>query len=962
MPEAVSFNWMLLPLIIGALALAALAWLLPRRVRSRRELERRARELAALADVGHSIARSQLDVDALCELIYRKASQIVDTTTFQIGLFEDNRYDIRIWLRDGERLPPEKFDLAEGGGLIGWLRQSKQPILVRDFERELDTLPARPSYFGPNPPRSAVFVPIVAGDDAVGAISIQSHRPNAFGDDHVRLLSIVASQTAPVIANVRLLEAERRRVTQLQLIGEVGRQVAAILDLDVLFDRVVELIQSHFNYYSVSVAVREDESDDLVFVGATSRELLGRRLKAGQGIVGSVVQSGEPRLANDVSKDPLYVSLKSLPETRSELAVPLIFGGHVLGALVVESREVDAFTQEDVFVLRTLADQVAIATHEARLYAAEREQAWISTALLQVAEATAQASSLDEVLETVTRITPMLSGVDRCGILLWDPVQSVYRAATSFGLGESASSFEALRVAADAWPEMQQAEQSGAALQLEAADGWLGEAFGRGPALALPLYAHGERAGVLLVGSPEGSQLPNRKASLIAGIANQAALAIESAQLLASQREEAWVNMALLQVAEAVGLQTELHDILITVVRLTPLLVGVEACLIFLHDRHRASFVGGEAYGVPRDRLSTFAAMSVPQGAWNIEDGRVDVPREVIDALGLRAPLAWSLTAKGDVVGVMVIDGGAEALAAGSRRANILAGIASQTAMAIVNAQLTEEAVARQRLEQELAVARRIQQSFLPERCPTLPGWQIAAFWRSARQVGGDFYDFIPVRDERGRLGIAIADVADKGVPAALFMALSRTLLRAVAIIGRSPAEALMRVNDLILNDVRSDLFVTIFYLVIDASLRPRFPSLRSPSVGDFAGHASARVGFANAGHNPPLLVRATQRSPEYLAQHGMALGVVPGIALDEQSLEVEAGDVLVLYTDGVTEARNEAGEEFGLEGLERCVIDNLGGSVDDIVREVKNALRAHVGDEPPFDDMTLVVVKRMSD
>ncbi len=931
-------NWTPILIVIGALSMAALVFVLRRRIASRRELERRARELAALADVGRAIAQARLDVDALCQLIYQKASQIVDTTTFQIGLFEDGRYDIRLWVRDGEPLPPEQFDLSHGG-LVGWLRESRQPILVRDFEREIDTLPARPGYLSRRPPRSAVFVPLVAGEEVVGAIAIQSDRPGAFDADHARLLSIIANQAAPVIANARLVETERRRATQLQLIGEVGRQVAAILDLDVLFDRVVELIQAHFKYYFVAVVLREDETDDLVFAATTAEGTRGRRMKIGHGIIGAAMASGEPQLVNDVSADPHYLPLTSLPETRSELAVPLIFGRNILGALDVESSERDAFTQDDVFILRTLADQVAIATHEARLYAAEREQAWISTALLQVAEATTQASSLDEVLDTVTRITPMLSGVDRCGVLLWDEAQSVFRAAASFGLDERAARFAELRLPEDALPQLKRAEPGSAPIQLDSGDGRLAEAFGPGPLLALPLYARGERSGVMLIGSPEGSQLPGRKATLITGIANQAALAIESAQLLAAQREEAWVTMALLQVAEAVGSQTELRDILSTVVRLTPLLVGVEACLIFLLDRGRGSFVGGDAYGLPRDRLATLATLSVPAEMWNAGSG-ADVPHDVSDAFGLSAPLAWSLVAKGETVGAMVIDGGTEALASGTRRANILSGIASQTAMAIVNAQLAEEAVVRQRLEQELRVARRIQESFLPERCPTLPGWQIAAFWRSARQVGGDFYDFVPLRDGSDRLGIAIADVADKGVPAALFMAMSRTLLRAVAIGGRSASEALMRTNDLILGDVRSDLFVTIFYVVLD------------PLTG--------QIGFANAGHNPPLLARAGGTAPEYLSRHGIALGVMPDITLDEQSLCLQPGDVLALYTDGVTEALNEAGEEFGVQLLEQCVVENAGGSADDIVQAIRAALRAHVGDEPPFDDVTLVVVKRI--
>jgi serine phosphatase RsbU (regulator of sigma subunit)/putative methionine-R-sulfoxide reductase with GAF domain len=929
-------NWWFILAVVAALTL--IGWWQRRSLR--RDLQRHAQELATLADVGRSIAQSRLDVDALCELIYRKASQIVDTTTFQIGLFEDGRYDIRIWLRDGERLPPQMFDLSTNGGLVGWVRESRRPILVRDFERELAALPARPRYISSDPPRSGVFVPLVAGEEAVGAIAIQNHRPGAFDDEHLRLLSIVANQAAPVIANARLVEVERRRVTQLALIGEVGRQVAAILDLDVLFDRVVELIQSYFNYYFVGVVLREDESDSLVFAGATIELMRGRRMKLGQGIIGAAAQSGEPLLVNDVSLDPHYAPQDSVPETRSELAVPLIFGKQVLGVLDVESSELGAFTHEDVFILRTLADQVAIATHEARLYAAEREQAWISTALLQVAEATAQAASLDEVLDTVARITPMLSGVDRCGILLWDAARSVFRAASSFGLGELTPRFQALQVPDAAWPELKAAEQDGQTLQSESPSGWLAEAFGRGPALALPLYARGERAGAMLVGSPEGSRLPTRKATLITGIANQAALAIESAQLLAAQREEAWVNMALLQVAEAVGSQTDLHDILTTVVRLTPLLIGVEACLIFLHNRSHAAFVGGEAYGLPRDRHSTFAGLTLPRDEWPVTEGESSLPREVIAALELRAPLAWGLVAKGEAVGVMVIDGGVEGFSLAARRTNILAGIASQTAMAIVNALLAEEVAARQRLEQELTVARRIQESFLPERCPALAGWQIAAMWRSARQVGGDFYDFIPLRDESGRLGIAIADVTDKGVPAALYMALCRTLLRAVAIGGRSASEALIRTNDLILSDARSEFFVTIFYLVLEA--------------------ASGQIGYANAGHNPPLVIRAASRAPEYLSRHGMALGVAPDITLVEQSMSIDAGDALVLYTDGVTEALNEVGEEFGVDRLAHCAVGWLHGTADEIVSAINDALRAHVGDEPPFDDITLVVVKRV--
>lgn len=928
-------------LALGGVVAVSLAGWIRRRFVERRELQRYADELSTLANVGRAIAQSRLDVDALCELIYEQASLIVDTSSFQIGLFEDQFYDIRLWIRAGERREPARFDLSRNAGLVGWIQQTRQTVLVHDFERELETLPARPRYISDTPPRSSVFVPILAAEAVVGVIAIQNDRPNAFTDEHVRLVTIIANQAAPVIANARLLAIERRRVLQLQMIAQVSRQVAAILDLDELFDRVVELIQSAFNYYSVSIIIRQEESDTVVIAGTTAPQIKGRESKLGEGIIGSVVQSGEVLLANDVSLEPKYHLLDSLPETRSELAVPLIFGDQVLGALNVESSQVDAFTLDDVYILRTLADQVVIAIHEARLYAAEREQAWISTALLQVAEAAVQATSLDEVLETVTRITPLLSGVDRCGIMMWDNLENAYRPAQSFGLDERTKVFDALRVTYEQALELPLVQANDEIARSNGLPEWVSGAFGSGSVLTFPLYARGELAGIMLVGAQDGIELSDHKAMLLTGIANQAAMAIESAQLLVAQREEAWVSNALLHVAEAVGSQTELNDILTTVVRLTPMMIGVDVCMIFLLDESSRVLNGASAYGLSRDRLPTFESIRIPSIDWPFEEDRSVIPDQVCDLLGLRAPQAWPLQAKDDIAGAMVIDGGTEVLARGTRRANILTGIVSQTAVAIVNSRLADEISARERLEQELRLARGIQESFLPEHAPEVQGWQIAAYWRSARQVGGDFYDFIRLGGDQNRLGIAIADVADKGVPAALFMALSRTLLRAVAIGRQSPADTLMRSNDLILSDARSDLFVTVFYMTLSAD--------------------ASDISYANAGHNPPLLIRAIDPKPSYLLDHGMALGVMRDIPLGESVVDLQEGDVLVLYTDGVTDAQSIEEEEFGLKRLEQAVQSCIAGTAKEIVQAVEQAIHAHVGDEMPFDDITLVVVKCVS-
>jgi serine phosphatase RsbU (regulator of sigma subunit)/signal transduction protein with GAF and PtsI domain len=927
--------------IVLLIVAAFVAW---RRYRSRRALMRQVRELQALAEAGRAIAEARLDADELCELIYQHASAMMDTSTFQMGLFAGAHYNIRLWVRDGRRVPPQSFDLSDNPGLVGWVRESRQPLLVRDFERERDRLPARPRYLRSDPPRSAVFVPLVARDQAIGALVIQSFLPNAFTESHVRLLSIIGNQAAAAIYNTRLLEQERRRAAHLQIIGEISQQIAAILDLDTLFHQTVELVRATFGYMFVAVCVREQNSNRIIFEGATHPALRNQHMHVGQGIIGWVVENGEILNVPDVTRDERYWPMASLPQIQSELAVPLIFGEEVIGAIDVESDQPAAFDDEDVYTLRTLADQIAIAIHEARLYAAEREQAWISTALLQVAEATGHATSLEEVLDTVVRITPLLSGIERCSVMLADGEPGHFRAQAAFGL-EAPDDFYALRLKPGDSVMLDQVFQTYKPI-MRPSDGVhdpVLKFMGPGDVLGLPLLAHGQLNGVMWIGAAPDQAFSQRKAGLLGGIANQAAMAIESAQLALAQREEAWVNLALLQVAEAIGPLTDLDEIGSVVARLAALFVGVDLCGVFLVDNERDLLLGRQAYGLSPERLTDFTTLRCARRDWQVlnddqSPALLTVPDRLVQALQLQTPIVVPLRGRTELVGALLVDGRTEDLLLSQRRLNILNGIASQAATSMESVQLLADLATRQILEHELDLAREIQKSFLPARCPNVPGYQLAAAWRSARRVGGDFYDFMLLSN--GTVGIAIADVADKGVPAALFMALCRTLVRATSMSGRMPADALRRTNTLIMSDARSDLFVTVFY------------GLLHPRSGSFT--------YANAGHNPPLWLNVRSGVMQRLQQHGMALGVIPEVPLTEHLIQIEPGDVLALYTDGVTEALNVEGEEFGVERLEQVIKANARRTAEEIVAAIEAAVDEFVGNEPPFDDFTLVVMKRV--
>jgi serine phosphatase RsbU (regulator of sigma subunit) len=263
--------------------------------------------------------------------------------------------------------------------------------------------------------------------------------------------------------------------------------------------------------------------------------------------------------------------------------------------------------------------------------------------------------------------------------------------------------------------------------------------------------------------------------------------------------------------------------------------------------------------------------------------------------------------------------------------------LSAQVASACHQGRVYAETLAAQKMVQELALARRIQDSFLPQQIPHIPGWQITAALEPARQMAGDYYDFILLPD--GQLGILIADVADKGLGPALYMALSRTLIRTFAIqYPTQPARVLALVNQRILQDASANLFVSVFYGVLNP--------------------ASGQLAYANAGHPPPYLVNG-QLGVQTLCNTGMPLGIDEESSWGQESVIIEPADVLLLYTDGVTDAQNHAGEFINRDAILDVARDCPGKPVDIIRRDILEVVHDFVGEAPRFDDITLVILSR---
>ncbi len=324
--------------------------------------------------------------------------------------------------------------------------------------------------------------------------------------------------------------------------------------------------------------------------------------------------------------------------------------------------------------------------------------------------------------------------------------------------------------------------------------------------------------------------------------------------------------------------------------------------------------------------------------------GPVEIEKLKMNSAALRglreagARLVAPLVGQGELIGLLNLGPRRSEQDYTSDDRKFLDDLATQAAPAVRVAQLVRqqqiEIRERERIEQELRVARIIQQTLLPKALPDLPGWRITAYWQPARAIGGDFYDFMLFED--GRLGIFIADVTGKGVPAALVMASVRSTLRATAERLIAPGAVLQRANDLICPDIPENMFVTCLYILLDP--------------------ASGALRFANAGHNLPSL--RTSADCLELRATGMPLGLLPGMGYEEKEALLAPGNSLLVYSDGLTEAHNPQGEMFGFPRL-RDLLSNRPTEVDTIAY-LNEHLTTFTG--PGWeqeDDVTFVVVER---
>jgi GAF domain-containing protein len=388
----------------------------------------------------------------LLELVYEQISTVIDATGFHIALYDPfhDEASFPLVIEKGERQhwPNRGADQ----GLTGYVLQTREPLLLE--ERTLDHVREIGVEITGDEVRSWMGVPMLIGDRIVGMMAVQDEEcEGAYSEVDLNLLASLANQIAVAIENARLYEDVQHQATYLRLSAEVGRWITHILDVDELLSQVVELICTGFGYYHVDIGLIDAKTDEVVYRAgsSTGRVRLTEsrpRLKVGEeGIIGWVAGNGRPLLVNDVHADPRYKQWVALPDTQSELAVPIKIGGQTIGVLNVESDERNAFHPRDVPMMYTLADQVAMAVQNARLFGERERRIRELDALAHVGQALCTAVTRDDLLAAVHEQVDQLMDADNfflalCGdeavhlALVYEDGKRVEPSALQYGAGE----------------------------------------------------------------------------------------------------------------------------------------------------------------------------------------------------------------------------------------------------------------------------------------------------------------------------------------------------------------------------------------------------------------------------------------------------------------------------------------------------------------------------------------------
>jgi GAF domain-containing protein len=946
------------------------------------DLANRADQLAALADINYSLSQI-LDLNELFKEVVKVIHERFNIPFVNLFTVHPGRKKIIYRAGSGKRASRIKpnafaFELSDKKGIIPEVARTGETILANDVNQQ----PLyKPSRISPTQTKSELTVPLKFGEEVLGVLDLQSDQIDAYTEDDQLLFEGLASGIALSIRNANIFGTERWRRQVADSFKDVASLLSAELALDDLLDKILVELEKNLPCDASAIwlliesgeKVEKSQTFHLAAVRGTARTTITNQVDESisvRSFLKTAVEKDSPVIRKPSDPyGPLGAACRFKPNY-SSIAVPLHSANQVIGVLTLAHKSEGRYGSEASLIASTFASYAAIAIENARLYTSAQEDAWSSTVLLQVAEAMQSVTDDEELLSTIVRLTPLLVGINQCAVYLYDPNSRVYRMQKWYGFTPTDSE---LLLSDDESVGLLRVEATREPTRIENAQQELGiTSFSvdkqSGTLILLPLKAHDEMMGLLLVAHNStgefgvSNKFTDQTLAILSGIGQQISVTMSNIRLVENRQEDAYITEVLLQVAQAVVTQNDLNDILNTIVNLLSILVGLDAGLIFLYDKESESFTlnsaisqtqpeidkkVGNVYRTGEIPLLDLVLASDHLIACTLENSITDIGlwnvNNCVKAEDLgNSPeknwlLGFPLSIKGVFYGVLVAQESNVQPAFHNKRLELIKGVAQQTALAIQNERLTEEMVGRERMEREFQLARDIQKTFLPETTPSVEGWDFDIRWQTAREVGGDFYDLFETPDHR--LAIVIADVSDKGMPAALYMTVTRTLIRATAQSSNSSASILEHVNSLLEMESRNGMFVTALMAILD------------PKTGILT--------YANAGHNLPIWRRNNGKQVDRLEMDGIALGVMNDAVYTDKQIYMEKDDYLLLYTDGLTETLSDTQMFFTEQRLYDSMRELEFDSSEVLLTKIESAIQEFRNGESPADDLTMISIHR---
>ncbi len=951
-------------------------------------VEKRAEQLSIVSEVGKALS-SILDFDLLLKQIVNLIHEKFKYPFIHLFLVqkENDQLVFRAGAGDRAEIIEQvglQYGINDPEGIIPWVARNGISLIANDVTQEPHY---RPSSFYPGETASEMAIPLMFGHEALGVLDIQSDQSDNFDELDLQLFETLADSIGIAIRNSILFNSERWR----RQAADSLREVAGLLSSNIALDKLMDIILTELEQIlpcdaSAIWLIQEGErlNNDLfplklAAVHGTPMDPITKSCCEEPSILewlNNALQNTRPTVRSPQDPyEPLGKALLFGPEY-SSIAAPMLIDDKPVGIITLAHNTAGRYGLESIQMTSAFASYAAVAIQNTRLYASAQEQAWIATVLLQVAEATQSITTVDELLKAVTRLTPMLVGVSGCALLLWEENLEAFTIA-----GTHEIQFQD-ELAEKSWIKPAQAnglqrlltEKTAAIIDnldmdlpiLAAKDG-MDENL---QYALLPLLSRGTILGAFLISyhgvrnnSPV-SIMEDERLAIIQGIAHQTAIAVENIRLLENQQQETYISTVLLQVAQTMVSQNDLNDIFASVVQITQILAGSQVCAIYLWNETAGGYQAIKISGVSTQKVeelqssiiepdhaslleyitdhdvvlmhSISPTCATEPATWLDLDPEEQLRPEEIQTIHMPILIGVPLSIKGELFGVMlVVDPGDEKIYF-HKRLEIITGIGRQTSLAIQNDRLLKAQVTQEKLEREFQLAREIQETFLPTDFPHPEGWQLETRWRPARDVGGDFFDIFSLPNNR--LALVIADVSDKGISAALYMTLTRTLIRTVAQQANTPSEILAQVNDLLLRDTPHGMFITAVLGILDTR--------------------TGELTYANAGHNLPLIRRKDDQNLVSFEKGSMPLGILEKLSFKDKNVTLMPGDTLLMFTDGITEAFVET-EYFGDERLAEAILRSEMPDASTIMEDIDSALMEFSGTSQPSDDVTALAISR---